>query len=248
MALGSLPPWLQINPSDFLHATAAGAQLGNTIYDQATRAFENQQRLQMEHEQNQSKLAQQAIENAMTRLAADRLENYRQQEAKATQDRIALEKEGLDTSDRRADILEARANELVRHNQAMEEARTQALKTRPEAGITTLPEAPGFTFLKNPSGALTPLVRPAHLQNDLQRQSLQLRALNSMAPTASEDVASPMYQSRTNAIGGILRSLNNQQTGGPKRLRYNPATGKLEDVAPVTQGSIPLTPTDDDQE
>ncbi len=215
MALGGdLPSWLQINPRDFLLATQAGAQLGHTISEASQRAFENQQRMQMESKHQEQVQAQQAIENAMTRLAADRLENYRQQESKATQARIDLEKEGLDTSDRRADILESRANELIRHNQAMEAARQNALNARPEAGITTLPEAPGFTFLKNPSGALTPLLRPPRLENDIARQHLQLSALNAMAPKGAETEDMPSYQARTNAVGGILRSLQPQQAVG----------------------------------
>lgn len=214
MALGSLPPWLNIQPSDFLHATAAGAQLGNTIYDQATRAFENQQRLQMEHEQNQSKLAQQAIENAMTRLAADRLENYRQQEAKAAQDRIALEKEGLDTSDRRADIMQQRADDLAKHQLAQDAARTKALTEGKNYGdpvYADVPGVPGAKLVYRPGSPGTHLIPPPRLPSqgsDLQINHLRLSALNAMAPKAGETEDMPSYQARTNAVGGILRSLN----------------------------------------
>ena len=204
MALGSLPPWLQIQPSDYLHATQAGAQLGTQIAENAQRAWEAQQRMRIESEAQNAKLQQFTMEQAAQRLAADRLEQYRQAEIANRQQELGIQDKKLGS----LDIAQQRADEINRHNMAMEEAKLNQDNIRPEAGITTLPEAPGFTFLKNPSGALTPLIRPAHSQSPLERARLQLSALNSMAPRGAEDPTSEAYQSRTNAVGGILRSLN----------------------------------------
>ncbi len=251
-----LPPWVGVSPRDFVLAAAQGAQLGHQIADSTMRAWEEQARMRMASQEaaaRREEAAQQEEENrAMARLAADRLEQYRQSEIANAKAGLGLRQREIGASEGRSDILQQRADEFERHNQAMEKIRETAAKAniRPEAGITTLPDAPGFTFLKNPSGALTPLVRPIHPANDLARSSLELRALNSMTPSAAEDPTSPQYQARTNAVGRILQSLR-QPTTGPKRLRYNPATGKLEEVAPLPQpqgGTIPVTPTDDESD
>jgi len=204
MALGSLPPWLQIQPSDYLRATQAGAQLGTQISENSQRAWEAQQRMRMESEAQNAKLQQFALEQAAQRLAADRLEQYRQAEIENRKGELGLQEKRLGSMD----IAQQRADEAARHNMAMEEARLNQEKIRPEAEITNLPGAPGFTFLKNPSGALTPLIRPPHTQSPLERARLQMTGLNSMAPRGAEDPTSEAYQSRTNAIGGILRSLS----------------------------------------
>lgn len=255
MALGSLPPWLAINPRDFLLATQAGVQAGHAIADSATRAFEEQQRMQMAQERQKQVLDQQAIENAANRLAAERLEQYRQSEVANRQAQLALEQKGLGLRGRAADTAEGRLGELQRHNQAMEEARLNAAK---EAGIATLPGAPGFTFLRNPSGAMTPLVRPIRAQSPLENARLQLTALNSMAPRGGEDPTSQDYQTRTNAVGQILSSLRNQVA------TYDPAPAVKDRKVNVTYktpkglftwtasgwtpaSSIPSTPTDDQE-
>lgn len=239
MALGSLPPWLQINPREYLLATQAGVQAGHAIAESARLAFEEQQKMQMAAEHQKAQLAQQAIENAAQRLAAERLENYRQQEVAARNAQLGIENKRLGS----LDIQQQRADEMARHNQAMEEAR---LNARPEAGITTLPDAPGFTFLRNPSGALTPLVRPPHVQSPLERARLQMSGINAMAPRGGEDPTSADYQSRTNAIGGILRSLSAPLSNLPvkptKRMVYNPKTKKVETIEPDQ------TDEEDDQE
>lgn len=197
MALGSLPPWLNIHPTDFLAATESGSALGQRIAQAQQAAWEEDQRMRMQQEQH-------AIENAANRLAAERLEQYRQSEIANRQAELGIETKRLGS----LDIQQQRADEAARHNAAMEEAR---ITGRPEAAITTLPEAPGFTFLKNPSGALTPLVRPPHQQSALERARIQMSGINAMAPRGSEDPTSADYQSRTNAIGQILRSLNPSQ-------------------------------------
>ncbi len=243
------PSWVSVSPRDFVLAAAQGAQLGHAIADSTLRSWEEQARMRMASQEAAARREQEAyqheVETAANRLAADRLEQYRQSEIANRQKELGLEEKRLLPNE----IQQQRADEYARHNMEMERLReTAAAKAnvRPEAGITTLPDAPGFTFLKNPSGALTPLVRPLHPANDLARASFELRAANAMAPSAQEDVSSPAYQARTNTIGGILRSLRQPSTG-PRRLRYNPATGKVEEVAPLPQpqgGTIPTSPID----
>ena len=252
MSLGQLPPWLNVSPHDFVQATSAGATLGHAIADSTMRAWEEQARMRMAAQEaaaNRESHAQQvAVENAMARLAADRLEQYRQSEIANRQKELGLEEKRLLPNE----IQQQRADEYARHNQVIEKMRADSelakANERPSAGIVNLPDAPGFTFLKNPSGALTPLVRPAHTGSELERARLRLSALNAMAPRGAEDPTSADYNARTNAVGGILRSLGPVSGSGPKRLRYNPATGKTEEVAPLPQSVIPTTPSLDDEE
>ena len=175
--------------------------MGHAISDATTRAFEEQQRMKMAEDRQKAQLAQQAIENAAQRLAAERLEQYRRDEVANRQAQLGIETKRLGA----LDIQQQRADELMRHNMEMEKAREAA---RGQASVTTLPEAPGYTFLRNPSGALTPLQRPTRPGSELERTRLQLSAFNSMAPKGLEDPTSPDYQARTNAVGGILRKLN----------------------------------------
>ena len=65
MALGSLPPWLQINPRDYLLATQSGVQAGHAIADSAQRAFEEQQRMKMAADAQQQSQQQQVFENQL---------------------------------------------------------------------------------------------------------------------------------------------------------------------------------------
>lgn len=119
MALGSLPPWLNITPSQFLAATEAGTNAGQRIAEAAQRAWEEDQRMRMTQ-------AQQAIENAAQRLAAERLEQYRRGELANAQARIGIEQQGLGLRSRAADTAEGRLAEMERHNQALEDAKTKA--------------------------------------------------------------------------------------------------------------------------
>lgn len=117
MALGSLPPWLQINPRDYLLATQAGAQMGHAISDATTRAFEEQERMKMAAEHQKSVLAQQAIENAAQRLAAERLENYRQQEIKNREAELGIQRQGLGLRGEGIDIQRQRVEDLAKTNE-----------------------------------------------------------------------------------------------------------------------------------
>lgn len=94
--IGSLPPWLQISPRDYLLATQAGVQAGHAIAESTQRAWEQEQQMRMAEERQKNVLAQQAIENAQVRLAADRLEQYRQSEIENRKAERDLQAKGLD--------------------------------------------------------------------------------------------------------------------------------------------------------
>ncbi len=249
MPLEPLPPWLQVSPHDFVVAAAQGAQLGHAIADSTLRAWEEQARMRMASQEAAARREQAAYQHetqlAMERLANDRLEQYRQQEAANAKAGLGLRERELGSTEERNKTLQQRADDADRHNQAMEKIREEAMvaqaKARPTAGIVSLPDAPGFKFLQNPSGALTPLERPVRPGSELERARLRLSALNAMAPKGGEDQLSADYNARTNAIGGILRALD-PTNSAPKRLRYNPSTGKVEEVAPLPQ-VIPTIPT-----
>lgn len=118
MALGSLPPWLNVQPSDFVHAAAAGAQLGHAIADSTMRAWEEQARMRMAAQEaaaNREQHAQQlAVDNAMARLAADRLEAYRQSEIANRKAELGLQEKGLGLRGEGLDIQRQRAEDALK--------------------------------------------------------------------------------------------------------------------------------------
>ena len=117
MALGGLPPWLNVQPSDFVHAAAAGATLGHAIADSTMRAWEEQARMRMAAQEaaaNREQHAQQlAVDNAMARLAADRLEAYRQSEIANRKAELGLQEKGLGLRGEGLDIQRQRAEDAL---------------------------------------------------------------------------------------------------------------------------------------
>ena len=201
--------------------------------------------MRMEAESQNAKLQQFAMEQEAQRLAADRLEQYRQAEIENRKGELGIQEKRLGSMD----IAQQRADEAARHNMAMEEARLNQDKMRPEAGIVELPELPGFKLIKNPSGALTIAERPPHAQSPLERARLQMTGINAMAPRGAEDPSSLDYQTRTNAIGGILRSLSptNLQPPSPYKegtILKNKKDGKTYRVV----GGVPVQEDQTDEE
>ncbi len=100
MALEGLPPWLQVSPRDFVLAAAQGAQLGHQIADSTMRAWEEQARMRMASQEAEARRQQAAyqheVETAANRLAADRLEQYRQSEIANRKAELGLRGQGLD--------------------------------------------------------------------------------------------------------------------------------------------------------
>src|SRR5438045_3568200 len=111
MALGSLPPWLSINPRDFVLATQAGVQAGHAIADSVSRAWEENQRMQMANQRAQEADQQHEVDTAMARLAADRLEQYRQSEIANRKAELGLHQQGLQLDLGREDIQQQRVDE-----------------------------------------------------------------------------------------------------------------------------------------
>ena len=131
-----LPPWLNVSPHDFVLATQAGAQLGHQIASSTIQAWEEQARMRMAAQEaaaNRESHAQQvAVENAMNRLAADRLEAYRQSEIANRQKELGLHQQGLQVDQTREDIQQQRADEQVRRNTTLEGIRALAEKRQQE--------------------------------------------------------------------------------------------------------------------
>lgn len=117
MALGSLPPWLQINPRDYLLATQAGVQAGHAIAESTQRAWEEQERMKMAAEQQKSAAQQRAIENAAQRLAADRLEQYRQSEIANRTSELGIQRQGLGLRGEGLDIQRQKVEEIGKTNE-----------------------------------------------------------------------------------------------------------------------------------
>ena len=117
-----LPPWLSVTPRDFVLAQQAGAQLGHAIADSTQRAWEARARMQMESEQHQQRAQQQAIENAMNQMAAQRLEQYRRDEVAARSRALDLEQAGLGMRGEGLDIQRERVADMAKFNEMKADA------------------------------------------------------------------------------------------------------------------------------
>ena len=115
--MAELPPWLSVTPRDFVLAQQAGAQLGHAIADSTQRAWEARARMQMESEQHQQRAQQQAIENAMNQMAAQRLEQYRRDEVAARSRALDLEQAGLGMRGEGLDIQRERVADMAKFNE-----------------------------------------------------------------------------------------------------------------------------------
>lgn len=241
--LGGLPPWLQISPSDYLRATQAGVQAGHAIADSAQRAFEEQQRMQMAQEHAKAQLAQQAIENAAQRLAAERLEQYRRDEVANRQQQLGIEQQRL----RGLDIQQQRADDLARHQMAMEQQKLQADKTRDygEPVVKDLgegyqaiyrPGSPGL-HLKMPrnSGGLTANVAGNLLKNlpEFER-NMKMAGTNSLTAKYGPQLLST-------ALGGV--PVTTSQSGSPFKI----ISVKKRGESP-SSGSLPAQPTQEEDD
>lgn len=125
----ALPPWLNINPSDYLRAVEAGTRAGLSIRQANQQAFENAQRMQMESEAHRERAKQLEVENAANRLAQERLEQYRQGELKNAQERFGIERQGLGLRQEgmtQADQARALGLDLRERSLKDTEARTEA--------------------------------------------------------------------------------------------------------------------------
>lgn len=266
--LYSLPPWLSVTPQDFLAATQAGAQLGKSISDSAQRAWEEQQRMQMAAQQQEARMQQLAVENAQQRLAADRLEAYRQQEVANRQAQLAAEREGLGLRKGQLDVEGRRADEQARRNAILEGIRMDA-ETRKEQEALRKANAPAFHggqwWQYDPEEGMVPLTepptdkeRPGHFYTDPkgtlwtippgQTNAVKVNFPNPQAESGASE--STIMPSLVGAIPGTALGLSKFALGAnpvlhslapltsmyggsepaqtPKRLRYNPETGKLE--------------------
>lgn len=255
MALGSLPPWLNVQPSDYLHAAAAGAQLGHAIADSTLRAWEEQARMRMAAQEAQAnreqRAQQQAIDNAMTRLAADRLEQYRQSEIANRQAELGLQQQGLGLREKGLGVQEAReaeaerrGDEIARHNQAMEEARLKSAeqqgKLYGEPVYSDIPGMPGVKAAYRPGSPGIHIITPSRSVGDLTAS--QAASLLTKIPQLAD-----LDPSITNEVAN-LRRLAFPKTKGSSRFRYNKQTGKIEEIAPLPQPVAPQTTTDSDEE
>lgn len=208
MALGSsVPPWLNVGPTDYLRAIQAGTATGLQVAEAQNRAQEAAARRAMAQQESQ----RQAWEfGERMRLAAE--ENARQGEYQ--QGMLDWRRQQVQQDMARAaqgdQLAQARLAEMQRHNLATEtisQNRAEALARTGKASIVEHPEAPGMKFLRNPSGAETPIIRPAKDMTLGQKAQLTLSGLRSMQQGTFERATDPMYQMRTNYVGGLLKEL-----------------------------------------
>jgi hypothetical protein len=186
----ALPPWLDINPSQFLAAMEAGTRAGQAASLAAQRRWEQEQQLLLEQKRLE---AQQAHQKALL----DATTAYRLNQLGLGKERIAA--------------AQASEEERQRHNQAIEDLYSQResrISDKPDAEVVSLPEVPGVKFIKQPSGTLLPIERPAKPMTEGERLSSAIRLQNMMGRKAGELYSSPAYQSRTNFAAQALRNLS----------------------------------------
>lgn len=254
MSLGSLPSWLQISPSDYLRATQAGVQAGHAIAESTQRAWEEQERMKMAADQHAAQLSQQAIENAAQRLAADRLEQYRQQEVEARKQQLGIEQKRLGS----LDIQQQRADDLAKHYANMEEAKMrqdERLQTGkqygepvfadipgvPGAKITYRPGSPGSHVIIPPrsGGLLTPNVAASVLRNlpEIER-NMKMSGTNSMTYKYGPQLLN-------SALGGMAAPVPKQGTGSSFKIL---SVRKRDDTGPASGTEQPTVDSTDDTE
>ena len=172
--LGSVPPWLDVKPSDFVHAAAMGAEAGlqvakmrqaaeTTNAEMQLRAFEHEQQMQMRAEEIQ---AQRERSNA--ELQARMSYNMANREMRQETEKTRTAQQDIQNKRMQADL-----EERMRHNTATEEIsadKADAMVRGGEATIVTHPELPGVKFLRNPSGA------EVRVSNAVRGPNVQLEA------------------------------------------------------------------------
>jgi hypothetical protein len=225
MALGTIPPWLQVTPSQFLEAAKAGSALGLQVGEQNNRASEAAaQRSQRAWEaQQQMAMKARELEDEDARAAATLAEthNYRLGEQDIAREHLAqtergqlreadIARERIAEADRyhrlREQAILTRNDALAAHWQEMETiARDKANKAVVGAKIIQHPEVPGAYFLQQPTGHEQLLSIDGKAPTAEQVTSVRLRGANSMRPLGLENYDSPAFQARTNDVGQIMR-------------------------------------------
>jgi hypothetical protein len=196
----------------------------------------------------------------MTRLAADRLENYRQQESKAAQGRLGIEQAGLglrgqelEMQGKRTTIEQQRADQQKARDDALERIRQDAENRRLNAPRL----AGGRLWNITPNGAV-PLT-PAPFRNpprdpvqaallgadaaDLRKQEQALTAREASKPSGLGALLHPGYQSDTDKMKASVDAMRKDiqsKYGTKTRHVYNPETGELT-PAGDTQEADPQT-------
>jgi len=171
MALGSIPPWLNIQPNDFLQATQSGAQAGLAIAEMRQRSVERAQAIAEARVRRQQEAWEFGERMRQAAVEAAALREYRQGQLSGNEaDRLAMmdyRNRALSSTAERAGIDDALAKERFqeerRHNIATEgismQRAEEAVKTG-KAEIVSHPEAPGMLFLRQPNTGHETLISP----------------------------------------------------------------------------------------
>lgn len=195
MPINMIPPWLNIQPTDFLQATQQGTAAGINVAELRQRAAQQAAAIR----EAQARRAQEAWEagERMRFAAQQAAENrvQRQEEAAALAEyrrgQLAMNTQRYGEDDL---IDRERIAETMRHNKAMESISEQKAREAVERGDATIvqhPEAPGMLFLRNPSGAESVIERGDREPTQIQKDSMALRAWNMKKPGGMEDLVDP---------------------------------------------------------
>ena len=187
----ALPPWLQINPRDYLAAVEAGTRAGLSIRQASEQAWENAQRMQMEQQAQQERQQQLGVENQQNRLAQEQLDRYRQQQAATAAQRATI----ADANEKAMqNFRQAETTETARHNLVSEATASANAKGKEYGDIESLDLGDGYkaVFRKGSPGfhlvppskspGLTPTAAGNLLKNlpEIDR-NMKMAGTNSMA-------------------------------------------------------------------
>src|SRR5678816_3049513 len=229
MALGEIPPWLNVQPSDYLRAVQAGGAAGLGIAEAQNRAREAANRLAAAQQEQAARMQD------AQRAAAQREWEFGERMRQAAEENAsgnALKQQQLEQQGRYQEGMlgyhQRQQGELSAHNQAMESISADKAERLLEAGqaqIVEHAEAPGLKFLRNPSGSESVIERPNKDLSEGQLLDYSMRAYNMMKPGASELGNEPSYQARTNYAGEVLRKLQDRKP--------SPSEGSLMPISPI---------------
>lgn len=206
--------------------------------------------MQMANQRAQEADQQREVENAMNRLAADRLEQYRQSEIANRKSELGLQERGFGLREQGLSIQQEaekeaakRGDETARHNLAMEQARIDADKSKNygEPTYNPIPGIPGAVSAYRSGSPGMHVILPPRAQGQLSAS--QAASLMAKIPELQQ-----IDPSITNELAN-LRSIAFPKS--KSRFRYNRATGKLEEIAPLPQAASPtqtVTPDTTDEE
>lgn len=205
MALAPLPPWLHVNPAQFLEAARSGTQAGLGIAGLRQRAALAQQEAAQQAQAQAFREQEAARQDELRRweLGQQLAQKAAEQAAEGERAAAALEETKRYRLDQ-SDIEREKLAELSGYHDVMGEAalaRAGGIEGMGGGQIVTHKEVPGRLFLRQPSGH--EIMLPSSTGGEYtpsQITDYTLRAAGAMRPTGVESPTSPTFVNRSNMV------------------------------------------------